>query len=354
MKLNPFWYNNEVIQRARFLKTAEDLKRIRFDRAGFAPLTFDEFKDHEKDFTLYKLAKKEKSLEHKNANTEMALTQGVPCIPFGGKVFSDGLHSVFAVPSVWAKGSTAPWPAKEEFKEEGDERHTSGFGRFLPIPRVVGNETVNWKQKAYTQVHDIDYVDPVAQRTYFDPVDDYNNTAFVCGEYILSHDEIEALKKFGEPKPMGGEEHFTRGPVAEESSVADESEWKTVTSEGKADAGDTVEDTKAKTVPNFHTKVRGSIILGGDKTLMDKASFLGRQEDLDGSSREVPHRSGEEIQRRVLAFRGQQHQAKSSKTIEGLSGTISGLSSPIQWRGSSSVSKPSSKAFGILSFLIAY
>lgn len=40
------------------------------------------------------------------------------------------------------------WPCAEEMKEEGDERNTSGFRRFPALPRVPGNDTVQYKLKA--------------------------------------------------------------------------------------------------------------------------------------------------------------------------------------------------------------
>ncbi|KAL8687092.1 MAG: hypothetical protein Q9224_005255 [Gallowayella concinna] len=52
----------------------------------------------------------------------------------------------------------APWPAKEEMREEGDERHTSQFGRFLALPRNPGNETVTYKQRSVVRQHHLDRV----------------------------------------------------------------------------------------------------------------------------------------------------------------------------------------------------
>jgi hypothetical protein len=41
---------------------------------------------------------------------------------------------------------------------EGDERVTSGYSRFPPLPRVPGNETVNWKCKAQIAAYPFDKV----------------------------------------------------------------------------------------------------------------------------------------------------------------------------------------------------
>lgn len=75
-------------------------------------------------------------------------------LAMGGKNYSDGRGAVLAHPSNWSPWyqptegrPEAPWPCPEEMKEEGDERHTSAFGRFPALPRAPGNPTVVWKVK---------------------------------------------------------------------------------------------------------------------------------------------------------------------------------------------------------------
>ena len=72
----------------------------------------------------------------------------------GGKHYRDNRGTVLANLSIWSpwyqpteERPEALWPCLEEMKEEGDERHTSSFGRFPPLPRVPGNPTVVWKVK---------------------------------------------------------------------------------------------------------------------------------------------------------------------------------------------------------------
>ena len=74
----------------------------------------------------------------------------------GGRRFSDERSTVLCTPTMWSPwyspSSSRPqalWPSPDEMKEEGDERNTSRFGRFLALPRVPGNETVVWKQKKH-------------------------------------------------------------------------------------------------------------------------------------------------------------------------------------------------------------
>ena len=71
-----------------------------------------------------------------------------------GKEYCDGRSAVLSQPTVWSSWyqptethPEAPWPCLEEMKEEGDERHTSSFGRFPALPRTPGNPTVVWKVK---------------------------------------------------------------------------------------------------------------------------------------------------------------------------------------------------------------
>ena len=43
-------------------------------------------------------------------------------------------------------------------REEGDERHTSQFGRFMGLPRNPGNETVTYKQRSPVKQFFVDRV----------------------------------------------------------------------------------------------------------------------------------------------------------------------------------------------------
>lgn len=75
---------------------------------------------------------------------------------FQGRAFEHKNYgSVLVQPTVWASMYEPPakrldplWPCAEEMKEEGDERNTSGYRRFPALPRVPGNNTVQYKLKA--------------------------------------------------------------------------------------------------------------------------------------------------------------------------------------------------------------
>jgi hypothetical protein len=56
-------------------------------------------------------------------------------------VFSPGFRN--------GKDVFAPWPSRSEMKYEGDDRIATDplHRRFLGVPRVEGNETVNWQHR---------------------------------------------------------------------------------------------------------------------------------------------------------------------------------------------------------------
>ncbi|MCJ1418186.1 hypothetical protein MMC32_004532 [Xylographa parallela] len=152
----------------RWLVVKDNLSRVRFDRSPFVPQDRPGYFEHLAS-QAEDLAKKEKKrLGHLEAERGGHHSW---IIPFNGQSFSDNRSAVLAIPSIWSlwykppQGRPgAPWPTPDEFREEGDERHTSGFGRFLPLPRVPGNETVVWKQKVFLEPYDLDQVNPVFWR----------------------------------------------------------------------------------------------------------------------------------------------------------------------------------------------
>ena len=91
---------------------------------------------------------------------------------FGGNTFEDadngvsrsGVGAEETFWSIWMKPTKyrprANWPCQAEMKEEGDERNTSGFGRFPALPRVHGNETVNYKHRSIMPASRLDTVWP--------------------------------------------------------------------------------------------------------------------------------------------------------------------------------------------------
>ena len=85
---------------------------------------------------------------------------------FGGKSFDDGRGAVLGRPTIWhnplnpekMNRQLAEWPSQAEMKEEGDERNTSRFKRFLGLPRSPSKGNVDWKKKDHVKSTEMDSV----------------------------------------------------------------------------------------------------------------------------------------------------------------------------------------------------
>ena len=100
---------------------------------------------------------------------------------FHGKTFEDGRSTVLARPTIWRKSLTptvpnrhvAAWPNSTECKWEGDDRARSGVGRYLPLPRAGGNDTVAWHQRPMLEPLPFDAVRKVpTMEDVYNPVDE--------------------------------------------------------------------------------------------------------------------------------------------------------------------------------------
>ena len=88
---------------------------------------------------------------------EHTSTALAPAFGPGGKSFNDNLSAVLSRPTVFSTWWTptpdhpkAPWPELSELDHEGRQRAESKYGplgRYLPLPRHPGNETVHWKAR---------------------------------------------------------------------------------------------------------------------------------------------------------------------------------------------------------------
>ncbi|MCJ1411028.1 hypothetical protein MMC19_005116 [Ptychographa xylographoides] len=169
------WVSPLEATHERWITVKDNLNRVRFDRSPFVPQAFSSYLEHLASLAE-DLARDERRrlalLETEGLRTSRAHYPWI--IPFQGKKFDDNRSAVLGQSSIWSLWYQTPinrpdavWPTPDEFREEGDERHTSGFGRFLPLPRVPGNETVAWKQKAFLDAYPLDCVNPVFWREPF-------------------------------------------------------------------------------------------------------------------------------------------------------------------------------------------
>lgn len=135
------------------------------DHSPFVPKSFDEYLKHKADY----LNDQKKEMQAKcgagaatgGGNRRVGSVMDDICPGNGG----DGRGAVLAEETIWCPWDVpteehpqAPWPCKEEMREEGDERHTSQFGRFLALPRNPGNETVSYKHRSPIKQHRMDRV----------------------------------------------------------------------------------------------------------------------------------------------------------------------------------------------------
>ena len=163
------WVAPKTIEQEKYGVVYQNLKKMEFiPRSPFVPRNINEWLDHRIAFAEDARSDEAKRLHNKQTrrklNSSPAKAQIHPA--FGGRVLCDlGRSPVLSSLSIWSPwyvaGSgfpQAPWPSIEEMKEEGDERNTSGFGRFPPLPRVPGNETVVWKQRQVVEAFPLDRV----------------------------------------------------------------------------------------------------------------------------------------------------------------------------------------------------
>ena len=165
----------------------------------FVPQTFDEYLGHLASVEAAKARRTAFLVELKRLDMILK-SRGQPKIEskFESGKFTDGRSAVLCEPTIWSNWSAptaarpqAPWPSDEEMKEEGILRYNSKYGRFLPVPRVPANDTVNWKKRALLVSQDFDDV-----RRLFDCIDqglllEQNNDArYATARRVLELREI--------------------------------------------------------------------------------------------------------------------------------------------------------------------
>lgn len=151
------WVAPKMAEQEKFDIARTNLERMEFiPRSPFVPRSMEAWLAHRIAYAEDCKQDELKRLSDKQAASGPTVIGGRVrvMLPLNGKRFHDNRSAVLASKSIWTlwyeptEGyPQAPWPSLEEMKEEGDERNTSGFGRFPALPRVPGNETVVWKQK---------------------------------------------------------------------------------------------------------------------------------------------------------------------------------------------------------------
>lgn len=193
------WVAPKMAEQEKFAVVHENLTRMEFiPRSPFVPRTMNEWLAHRVAFGEDIRRAEVKKLADREAAYESGLGSGRVRIgpAFGGKQFHDNRSPVLSMETIWTpwyhpteEHPQANWPSPEEMKEEGDERNTSGFGRFPALPRVPGNETVVWKQKNVITAYPFDKVWelPKLETETEEPMDDELAMEELIGEDLLEH-----------------------------------------------------------------------------------------------------------------------------------------------------------------------
>ena len=163
------WVSPEAAEKERWEAAFVNLGRMTLiPRSPFVPHDLDEWVAQRISWIEH--LKEQKQLRAADLRAERrghnmaGLVNGIGPA-FRGKIFGWNRGAVLSQTTIWSvwyqppeDHPSAPWPSLEEMKEEGDERNTSGYKRFPALPRVPGNETVVWKQKAMIDPYPLDRV----------------------------------------------------------------------------------------------------------------------------------------------------------------------------------------------------
>ena len=167
------WVASKIVEIEKWQKTKGNLQRMSLiPKSPILPTNFPEWLQHRTEFLDLQVDEAKEKMEMKERVrmelAELRVRKIHAKKPLGGLVMVDGRGSVLAQKTIWnpwldetPRHKPAPWPTCQEMKEEGDERHTSGYGRFLALPRAPGNPTVNHKQRSVVTSHHFDRVWPV-------------------------------------------------------------------------------------------------------------------------------------------------------------------------------------------------
>ena len=209
------WVNPDYTLRDEWLRVQENLKKTGVFKSPFVPHTYSEYLKHRADMMEAKAREGASNIAKLKAQKEGSQVRIGPAM--GGKKFGDNRGAVTSEPTIWVPDRKetqahpqAKWPIYAEMKEEGDERHTSGFGRFLALPRVPGNDTVGHKMRSLVNTHPLDRVAELQQPAYEndvpEPVDEAEQRFFIG-------DLLDHIDQFGDdPKP---EEEEAKGKEKE-------------------------------------------------------------------------------------------------------------------------------------------
>ena len=163
------WVSPFIAEYERWQSVKHNLKSMELiPRSPFVPTNFSEWLIHRAEMNVIHAQDLGRKLANKKAEVELGRFRERVTAALRGTTFDDGRSGVLSQETVWAPWSKptvqrpqALWPCHQEMKEEGDERNTSGFGRFPALPRIEANETVNYKHRNVVEATTLDRVWPL-------------------------------------------------------------------------------------------------------------------------------------------------------------------------------------------------
>lgn len=193
------WVSPFIAEYERWQVVKNSLRSMELiPRSPFVPRTFLEWLIHRQEMKEINIRNLNQEIEDCKARAALGKDREHVNVAFGGKRFGDGNSGVLALETVWTllndsamNRARAPWPCQQEMKEEGDERNTSGFGRFPALPRAVANETVNYKHRAVVAASPLDSVWPVPPAEQLD--DGVGESEDAIGKALLGENLWAAL-----------------------------------------------------------------------------------------------------------------------------------------------------------------
>lgn len=160
------WVSEGQKEHERWMETENNLCHMELiPRSPFVPHNYEQWLEHRHG----RLDDKRQDVIRAASLKARTSKSGEKIAPaFGGKTFEDGggavlnkqtiFHEPFQPNKMRPPREVADWPCREEMREEGDERNTSRFGRFLGLPRAPPDNQGNphWKARKRLESTDMD------------------------------------------------------------------------------------------------------------------------------------------------------------------------------------------------------
>lgn len=150
------WKSSDAKDRDQYARLSTLLHHF-VPESPFVPRTYAVWVQHRASMNAMEMDNMRRNIAIKQSRNTVAAKIAIGPV-LEGKTFTDNRSTVLTYETIWApwslptdKHPEALWPDRTEFQYEGDDRAKSDVGRFLPLPRKPGNETVNWKARDQLQ-----------------------------------------------------------------------------------------------------------------------------------------------------------------------------------------------------------